>query len=85
MSFFSHPESQVAWEMRQPGGPREATMVVDNTPCGSRSFDQARFDSCEAMLPGMIPRGSTLTIWATVDGGQTFHRRVIEGTGSLIA
>jgi len=33
----------------------------------------------------MIARGSTLTIWATVDGGQTFYRKVIEGTGSLIA
>ncbi len=85
--FFAHAESRVAADMRaraREGEPADAEVVLDNTPCGSRSFDSSYPLTCERLLPGMIPAGSRLTIWSTVDGGQTFHQKVIVGTGSLI-
>jgi Double-stranded DNA deaminase toxin A len=81
--FYRHAESVVAADMRA-RGLDSAEMVVDNTPCGSRQRDQDYPHSCDRLLPGMIPRGSTLTVWSTIDGGQTYYRKVYVGTGEYI-
>ncbi|GAA3215069.1 hypothetical protein GCM10010532_041810 [Dactylosporangium siamense] len=43
------------------------------------------FTACESTLADVIPQGSSLTIWATIDGGLTFYRKVYVGTGRLVA
>jgi hypothetical protein len=83
-SFYAHAEADVAWHMRQAaarGEPYDGVIVEDSTPCGSRTFDMDRQRVCDSLLPGMLPPGRTLTVWSTVDGGQTFYRKVYEGTG----
>lgn len=79
---FDHAEARPAHQMRTDG--RDTEVVVDNSTCGSRSFDRDSSTSCDTLLPGMIPADSRMTVWGSVDGGQTFFRRVIDGTGSLI-
>jgi hypothetical protein len=79
---FDHAEARPAQQTRTDG--RDTEVVVDNTTCGSRTFDAGSPTSCDTLLPGMIPEGSRMTVWGSVDGGQTFFRRVIDGTGSLI-
>jgi hypothetical protein len=31
-----------------------------------------------------MPANSRMIVWVTVDGGRTFHRKTITGTGTLI-
>jgi hypothetical protein len=79
---FDHAEATPAQRMRADG--RSTEVVLDNTTCGTRAFDSSGPLTCARLLPGMMPAGSTMTVWGSVDGGQTFFRGVITGTGSLI-
>jgi hypothetical protein len=63
---------------------RHLDVVLDNTVCGSRDYDLTRDLTCDRLLPGAIPAGDTMTVWGSVDGGQTFFSRTFTGTGSLI-
>ncbi|WP_121154917.1 DddA-like double-stranded DNA deaminase toxin [Micromonospora pisi] len=99
-SFFQHAESQVAREMRDdarptrnpdgsvtpPVGVTHRELVIDNGVCGTRGFEvqQGPGPSCDALLPDMMPEGSTLTVWSTTDGGETFFRKIYTGTGRYI-
>jgi hypothetical protein len=64
--------------------PRHLDVVLDNSVCGSRSFDQQGFLTCDRLLPSVIPAGDTMAVWGSVDGGQSFFRKTFTGTGSLI-
>ncbi|WP_203993783.1 DUF6244 family protein [Virgisporangium aurantiacum] len=81
--FVVHPEMRVAATMRK-RNLTDAEIVVDNTMCGSRGFDRDDALTCENYLPGAMPVNSRMTVWVTVDGGRTFHRKTIIGTGTLI-
>jgi hypothetical protein len=74
---------KVAADMRQRGA-ATAEMVVDNSMCGTREFDRNYPLNCDKLLPDAMPAGSRLTVWATIDGGRTFYRTVVTGTGNLI-
>lgn len=63
---------------------RHMDVVIDNSVCGSRDFDQHGYLTCDRLLPGAIPAGDTMTVWGSVDGGQTFFRKTFTGTGGLI-
>ena len=81
--LYEHPEMKVAADMRR-RGLTSVEVVVDNSMCGTREFDGEYPLSCDKLLPGAMPAGSQMTLWATVDGGRNFYRRTIIGTGSLI-
>ncbi|MDP9792373.1 hypothetical protein J2S43_000885 [Catenuloplanes nepalensis] len=81
--LYQDVEMKVAAQMRA-NGDTDAEVVLDNGPCGSRSFDQDNGYNCDTLLRGVLPEGSTMTVWTTTDGGQTFFKKVYEGDGSLL-
>jgi hypothetical protein len=83
-TFYGHVESQVAAAMRS-HDLRHGEVVLDNTPCGTRERDRDFPWVCEKILPSILPRGSTLTIWATRDSGRTWWRGDYTGTGERIS
>jgi hypothetical protein len=69
-----HVEGHVAARMRQPGGPQEATLVLNNPPCKERPF------GCHWLLPDILPEGAALTVYVKTERGVELHRRYT-GTG----
>jgi len=76
--------SRLAEENPVPREPRHLDVVLDNSTCGSREFDQNKPLTCDQLLPGAMPAGDTMTVYGSVDGGQTFFRKTFTGTGELI-
>lgn len=81
--LYEHAEMKVAADMRR-RKPANVEVVLDNSICGTRELDRRYPLTCDKLLPDAMPAGSRMTIWATVDGGNTFYRKIIEGTGSLV-
>ena len=80
-TLTDHVEARVAARMREPDGPREVTLVINNLPC-----DRGRF-GCEALLRHIIPDGSRITVYVTDPNhadGVRLHR-VYQGTGKAVA
>jgi hypothetical protein len=67
--------------MREPDGPREVTLVLNNPPCARGRF------GCDNILRDIIPTGSHLRVYvkdtSQVDGLR-FHGSYV-GTGRAIA
>ncbi|MFI7607744.1 DddA-like double-stranded DNA deaminase toxin [Micromonospora sp. NPDC049366] len=86
--LFEHPEMKVAADLREQlrrnGTVADAEVVVDNSMCGTRPFDQNYPLTCDKLLADTMPAGSRMTVWSTLDGGATFYQNVITGTGRLI-
>jgi hypothetical protein len=87
--LYEHPEMQAAADMRRrirenPDANVDTEVVVDNSTCGTRSFDRDKPLTCDKLLADSMPAGSKMTVWATTDGGQTFYQSIIHGTGRLI-
>jgi hypothetical protein len=87
--FDRHVESKVAARMRdeareRPETPSRAEVVLDNTTCGTNERDRDSPWTCHKVLPPILPRGSTLVVWTTCDGGRTFWRHGYRGTGERI-
>jgi hypothetical protein len=81
VSVTDHVEGHVAALMRRPGTPRTSVLVVNNAPCAQIPF------GCDRILPGILPAGSSLTIYVadpTAVGGARFHR-TYHGNGKAIA
>jgi len=76
--------SRLAEENPGPREPSHMDVVLDNSTCGSREFDQRMPLTCDQLLPGAMPAGDTMTVYGSVDGGQTFFRKTFTGTGELI-
>ncbi|GAA3598590.1 hypothetical protein GCM10022235_82990 [Kribbella ginsengisoli] len=51
--------------MRRPGAPREATLYLNNQPCGGPG-------GCDATLESQLPDGSQLTVYWP--GGHKVYR-----------
>jgi hypothetical protein len=77
---MDHVEAHAAAIMRQPGAPRVATLVVNQTPCD----DPTRPLVCDRVLPKILPAGARLTVYVT-DGNQTWEHRTYTGTAKGIA
>jgi hypothetical protein len=71
-SVTDHAEGHAANQMRLLGI-RDATLYVNNEPCGGRL-------GCDRTLPKILPVGSRLTVY-----GPNGFRKVYEGTGEAIA
>ncbi|WCN83887.1 DddA-like double-stranded DNA deaminase toxin [Micromonospora sp. LH3U1] len=87
--LYTHPEMQVAAEMRaqaraHPGEPVVRDIVVDNSLCGTRTFDRNGVATCETLLADVLPAGSRFTVWTTIDGGATYQVKTYEGTGRFV-
>ena len=87
--FERHVESKVAARMREEARRRpevapHAEVVIDNTTCGTNDRDRDYEWTCDKVLPSILPRGSTLVVWSTCDGGRSFWRRAYHGTGERI-
>ncbi|WP_197001715.1 DddA-like double-stranded DNA deaminase toxin [Longispora fulva] len=80
---YLHVEAKVAAHMRRHNMPA-AEVIIDNTVCGSNEWDRDWKLTCEKVLPSILPNGSTLTVWVTRDGGQSWWRGQFEGTGERI-
>jgi hypothetical protein len=79
-TFTDHVESAVAGRMRQPGGPREVTLVVNKTPCGDDPY------GCDRILRDVLPAPSRLTVYVkdpTCPDGVRYHD-TYEGTGRAV-
>ncbi|MDR7321136.1 MULTISPECIES: DddA-like double-stranded DNA deaminase toxin [Catenuloplanes] len=81
--LYQHVEMKIAADMRA-GGDTHAEVVLDNGTCGTRARDQRNGVDCDTLLPGVLPAGSTMTVWTTTDGGQTYYRKTYQGDGSLL-
>lgn len=55
-----HAEGHAAAIMRRPGAPKEATLYLNNKPCG---FDGERRRGCHQTLEYQLPVGSKLTVY----------------------
>lgn len=71
----SHVEAHAAAIMRNEGL-TDATLWINRAPCGGAT-------GCDAMLPRMVPDGSTLTINVVASGstGSIADTRIIKGVG----
>ncbi|MGV9977016.1 DddA-like double-stranded DNA deaminase toxin [Micromonospora wenchangensis] len=81
--LVSHVESHVAARMRR-DELDEGELVLNNTTCGTRDFDQDWPLTCDKLLPPVLPAGARLTVWATQDGGRTWWTKTYTGTGERI-
>jgi hypothetical protein len=66
--------------MRELGGPRDVTLLLNNTPCTDDPY------GCDRMLPHLIPVGARVNVYVkTEDPAEAvrLHGRY-EGTGRLI-
>jgi hypothetical protein len=74
----SHVEAHAAAVMRNEGL-TEATLWINRSPCGGVT-------GCAAMLPRMVPRGSTLTIHVVPNGsaGSVAENLIIRGGGLTV-
>ena len=83
VTFYQHVESKAAARMRR-DGIDEATLVLDNTVCGSTDRDRDLPWGCHTVLPAILPVGARLTVWVTRDAGRTWWRTTYRGTGERI-
>jgi hypothetical protein len=83
VTYWQHVESKVAARMRDEKR-QHAEVTIDNTPCGAAPEEHDYVWGCDRILPGILPVGSTLVVWATCDGGRSFWRRAYHGTGERI-
>lgn len=75
---LAHVEGHVAGVMREPGGPREVTLVISRPPCpGSRG--------CNALLPGMLPQDSRLHVYVADESGNARFYKTYNGNGRGVA
>jgi hypothetical protein len=72
-----HVEGHVAARMREPGGPREVTLVINNEPCDDPL-------GCDKFLPMLMPRGSRLDVWVVGEDGPRLFK-TYRGTGEGVA
>lgn len=86
VTLYQHVESKVAARLRREtdGRQQDRHLVVDNTVCGSNSWDRDHSWSCEAILPSILPAGSRLHVWVTRDAGRTWWHTAYAGTGERI-
>jgi hypothetical protein len=78
--IMDHVEAQAAAIMRRDGGPKEASLVINQAPCDDPVLPLV----CEKMLPNILPAGSQLTVYLS-DGQQTRPYKTYRGTGEGIA
>lgn len=77
--IMDHVEPHAAAIMRRPGGPRQTILVINNPPCYEPGWPLM----CEPLLPGILPRGSTLNVYVSDGNGTRFHK-TYTGTGAEI-
>ena len=82
-TLTNHVESHVAALMREKTI-QHGELVINNIVCGNRDFDREKSMTCERLLSGILPKDSTLTKWATPDGGKTWWTKTYLGTGTAI-
>lgn len=61
-SAREHAEGHAAALMRRPGAPREATLYLNNEPCG-KTEPPHRPDGCHHTLEDQLPPGAKLTVY----------------------
>jgi hypothetical protein len=79
-TIMDHVESQAAWILRKPNAPKNARLVLNNSPCD----DPDRPFVCRKFLASIIPGETTIVIYVT-NGTQTWHELTIHGTGEEIS
>jgi len=76
-----HTEAHAAAMLRRPGSPQDAVLVINKPTCTSRG----NYVGCDEVLPGMLPAGKRLAVYATDEQQQPRLLKVYEGTGEGIA
>jgi hypothetical protein len=79
-TVMDHVEAHAAAIMRRPGGPTEATLILNQAPCD----DPVKPLVCERVLPKILPEGARLTVFVSEDEQVRLHK-VYVGTGEGIA
>ena len=72
-----HIEGKLGARMRQQDGPRDVTLIINKDPCPGPM-------GCDSTMPGVIPEGSTVTIYVRAADGVR-HFGTYRGTGEGIA
>lgn len=72
-SATDHAEGHAATALRNTPGIRQATLYVNQEPCGGRM-------GCDRTLPKLLPAGFRLTVY-----GPNGFKKVYTGTGEAIA
>jgi hypothetical protein len=69
-ALANHVEMKTVLMMIKSGA-TAAQIVINHASCGSEPGETG---GCDAVLPELLPRGSTLTVLGTTAQGQPFHR-----------
>jgi hypothetical protein len=76
--IMDHAEAKLAAAIRSSeGGARHVTAVINNEPCPGPA-------GCDAVLPGLIPSGTTVSLYVKTDEGTLFYGEY-QGNGKAIA